>query len=164
MLTARLLVSVLCASAEVDTLETHFLSVVLSPVLRVLVVQMLTAPPLAGQPYASVSKAIQETLTQTAALIPARAIPVVRELSVKIMAGLLSANVLHGILEIPMCHVDWILAREMLVDPTLTAPEVERELCAPAEEATLEAHTAGQAAEPIPVWRVCVGGALNVKM
>jgi len=136
----------------------------LSPALPVPVVQMPTAPPPEEQPYASASQATQEIHTQTVALTLALAIPVVREHSVKTMAGLLSANVPHNILEIPMCPADLILVMEMLADLTLTAPEVEREPYAPAEEAILAALTAGLAAEPIPVLRVCVGGVLSVRM
>jgi len=125
---------------------------------------MLTAPPLEGQPYASASQVIQEIHTQTVALTLAPAIPVAREHSVKTMDELLSANVPHNISETPMCPADLILVMEMPADQTLTAPEVEREQCAPAEEAILAALTAGLAVEPIPVLRVCVGGVLSVRM
>jgi len=164
MLTAPPLDSELFASADKDILEIRFLSVVLNPARPVLVAQMLTAPPLEGQPYASASKAIQEIHTQTVALTPAQAIPAVRELSVKTMAVLPYVNVPHNILEIRMCPVDLILAMGMLVDQMLTAPEVAKELCAPAEAAILAALTAGPDVEPIPVLRECVGGVLSVKM
>lgn len=94
--------SELYASVGVDTWETHSQSVGLNHALPAPVAQMLTVHHPEGRLSASVSRATLAIRTQTADLILAPATLVDKELSVKIMAELLSANAPHNTLETPM--------------------------------------------------------------
>ena len=104
------------------------------------------------------------THTPTACSTLVQSALVAKELSVKIMGGPLSASAHHNILVTHMSPADQTLAVEMPVALILIVPVVERELCAPAEEAISAALTAGLAAGLTLVWKVSAELELSVKM